>query len=188
MISSYNVSICREDKMLILNLNSKRFGHNTWQAYSLTAWRSPEIQEVCAQKGITKNGFIAIACAMACVSFDHGCLVVGGNPMMVSTLFLIEPDRLAVVIDAINRELGNGWSYSLDGLTDEQISTMTAAINILCEPYIETVYQEHLAVGRVMGIEEAAKRVAENPPALYKGCIWLIVAIIGLIIFFSCRG
>lgn len=187
MLSNYNIAICREDKMLICNLNDRRFGKNTWQAYCLTAWQSPEIREVCAKKAVSKNGFQMIACAMAVASLDHGCIMVGGNPMMTSTLFLIEPQRLSVVLESINTSLGYGWSGNLEGLSDQEIQDTTASITIICEPYVSEVYFKHLSAGRVMGIEEAANRVRTSLPAP-KSCSWIVAVVIVLIVlFFSCR-
>lgn len=177
MVSGYNVAICREDKNLIQNLAHGNFSKTAVDAYCLTILRSPEIAEIVNKYGLTKKSFSVIAVSLVNAIPDQ-CIVVGGLPMLMSTLFFIEPERFSALCEDIQQELGYGWGEEIGEGKAMQIIG-------ICFSHVERAYGPYLVSGKVMGIKQAAQNTTFR---LSSGCTWVIAIVVVLVLFFSCRG
>jgi hypothetical protein len=178
--------ICREDKQLILSLyySNNYDKKRQWLKYCFTAWETPEIRDLCIRNGISKEGFCMIACGLIKNSqATELAIVVNDKPMLISTLFFLDPAKLLTVITAINSACGDEWSKDIDKMQENEVKNLLGTVTAECEPFVfrHLIYLADLEnLQKVAKIEQAKKLIRKWSIVLV-----VVIAISLLIILFS---
>jgi hypothetical protein len=178
-VANYDAAICGEDIKLTAALARGDFDKTSAELYCSAVFSHPKIANILSQYGLTEKGFKVIALSLI-NTFPDQSILFGGAPMLVSTLFFFQSERFSALCEDIQQQLGQAW--------EKEISAKKATeVFGICFSHAERAYAPYFASGKVVPIKQAARMAA--PSRQQSGCMCVLgIVIVGLIIFFSCRG